>query len=202
MLVTLEMYPQVRLSSVGKKALLNEWELMVKEAGKEAFEQALSDHVRDSEFFPSPGALRKRLGMRKEDQDQVEALAAWDFALNYVHRHWTPDLGACSFAGKPAPAIPPRTDYAIRQVGGLRALFYLSKESEPFTRKEFVEAYRLAPVYEQMRPQLDSQFAPKELSAGVRGLIAGKAMDGDNPTERRQQLQQQKVELLNSEVRR
>lgn len=159
-------------------AHMGEWGVIVDQVGIDALERAVMEVVRnDSDFFPALSKIRHRAGMNADECVQVEGSAAWEFVRKYVRHHWTPDLGACSFLGKPAPKIPPRTEYALRQIGGLKALFYMEQSAEPFKRRDFLEAYRMAPVEERMRPQLESQFAPKELSAGMKQLMSGKAMN-------------------------
>jgi len=43
------------------------------------------------------------------------------------------------------PPLPPRIDYALRRIGGLRAVNQITERSRPFMYKDFCEAYSLAP---------------------------------------------------------
>jgi hypothetical protein len=50
-----------------------------------------------------------------------------------------------------APAISPHIDYALRQIGGLRALYDCSVEGLPRMHRDFVDAYRLATLKPENR---------------------------------------------------
>lgn len=184
MATTLEMFPATSLSATAKKQHLAEWDLILCEVGAAEFDRALSEHIRESKFFPAVAELRERAHMKLEDRNQVESLEAWSMVLRWLKKWGWP--GVREYAGKDdegniiwkyPPKLPARVDYAVRQVGGMAAISQRTYDSEPFMRKEFIEAYRLAPIEEHMRPQLESQFAPKELSAGMKQLMSGKAMN-------------------------
>lgn len=148
---------------------MEEWALIAKEIGFEALSEAVHEVMRnDTEWFPSVKAIRERGGLKQEDKLKVEANAAWDWVLNYINRFWHPDIGPYSNA----PATPKRIEYAIRQVGGLRKISMRTYESEPFMRKDFAEAYRLAPRADEMRPQLAASFEGKKLAEGLKRLVA------------------------------
>lgn len=49
-------------------------------------------------------------------------------------------------------------------------------ESEPFMRKDFAEAYRLAPLADEMRPQLAAGFEGKGLAGELARLAVAKEM--------------------------
>jgi hypothetical protein len=164
----LAMYPATTLTLEGKELHLNEWEVILQAVGPEQFDRALTEHFRESAFFPTIAELRHRAGMRKADQDAVEANAAWEFISYYVYHYWHPDVGR--YQG--APEIPPRTEYALRQIGGLRRLHDTPTDSIPFVCKRFMEAYRLARVDELMRPQLDAAFpAGERFDAPLKQLV-------------------------------
>jgi hypothetical protein len=63
---------------------------------------------------------------------------AWDWIQVYVRKHWHVDIG--HFQG--APQIPPATDYAVRQVGGLARIAYRSDRDTDFVRKGFLDAHQ------------------------------------------------------------
>ncbi|MGA2904618.1 MAG: hypothetical protein ABSD98_12350 [Candidatus Korobacteraceae bacterium] len=152
---------------------MEEWALIAREIGFEALSEAVHEVMRnDTEWFPSVKAIRERGGLKQEDRLQVEINAAWDLVQNYIARFWHPDLGP----RRNAPAIPPRIEYAIRQLRGLRRISMRSYESEPFMRREFAEAYRLAPLADEMRPQLAASFEGKALPSGLKRLAAMKKM--------------------------
>ena len=71
-----------------------------------------------------------------------------------------------------APAIPPRIQYALRRVGGIRALNLVTADSQPFMFRDFCEAYNLAPIADSLAPQLTAKFPiadgqVKQLSDGT-----------------------------------
>ena len=49
-------------------------------------------------------------------------------------------------------------------------------QSQPFMRKDFAEAYRLAPLADEMSLQLAASFGGKKLSGELKRLAAGKGM--------------------------
>ena len=61
-----------------------------------------------------------------------------------------------------APMLPPRIEYALRRVGGLRGLNQITSESRPFVQKDFTEAYQQAPIAESLAPQLGSLFGDRK----------------------------------------
>ena len=152
---------------------MEEWALIAGEVGFEALSEAVREVMRnDTEWFPSVKAIRERTGLKQEDRFQVEINAAWEWVEKYISRFWHPDIGK----SPNAPAIPPRIENAIRQVGGLRKISMRTYDSEPFMRKDFAEAYRLAPLADEMRPQLAASFEAKKLADGLKGLAAAKRM--------------------------
>jgi len=156
------------LTDVQADVHMEEWALIAAEVGFPALSAAVRDVMRnDSDWFPSVKAIRERAGLKQEDRMQVETNAAWEWVLLYIRRHWHPDLDAYA----DAPAIPPRIAYAVRQVGGLRRISMRSYDAEPFMRQDFAEAYRLAPLAAEMRPQLAASFED-----GLKRLAASTAM--------------------------
>jgi hypothetical protein len=161
------------LTDAQADVLMEEWALIEEEVGFDALSEAVRGVMRnDTEWFPSVKAIRERAGLKQEDRLQAEVNAAWDWVLNYIRRFWHPDIGPHSNA----PAIPERIAYAIRQLGGLRRISMRTYESEPFIRKDFADAYRLAPLANEMRPQLAESFEGKELTGRLRQLVAAKEM--------------------------
>lgn len=167
------LYPSVNLTREAKELHLCEWESIVEEVGPARFVQAVTDHINDSKFFPTVAELRERSGASRLDQEAVEGNTAWEFVNAYARKYWHPDIGRYSTA----PEIPSRAQYALRQIGGLRALTNASNNSWPFLRKEFMEAYRLAPISEQMRPALKELFDESGAKHQVRALIAERSMN-------------------------
>jgi hypothetical protein len=95
-------------------------------------------------FFPKIAELRELAIASRADLEQVEANAAWEQVIDYCRNNWHPDLGHYGTA-----KLPARCEYALRQCGGLAAVFNRTIVSEPFLRKRFDEHYRLAPIAEQ-----------------------------------------------------
>jgi hypothetical protein len=150
-----EMFPQsAPKTTAAKDMMLTEWDLILLEVGSLQFDQALSAHIRSSEWFPTVAKIREHACMKRADEDAVEAGSAWDFCVKFETRYWHPDLGTY----RNAPAIPPRTAYALRQVGGLPSINNCKLDNLPFMQKNFIEAYRLAPMHERMQPQLEAVF--------------------------------------------
>lgn len=109
----------------------------------ERFDHAITEHVRESKFFPTIAELRERAGMsRHVDEDRAEAIENWTRLKKFLNENYYEDLGGLKNAAK----IPERVMYAMNAAGGARAIYFMDLESEPFKRKDFLEAYRLAPV--------------------------------------------------------
>ena len=151
---------------------MEEWAMVADQVGIDALEDALRYVVRnDSSYFPSIDKIRERAGMNKSDHDAVEADAAWDTTLRYIDRYGCDGLPLWR-EGKQVdpPALPARISYAVRKVGGLYAIYKREIKSEPFMRKEFAEAYKLAPIAELILPQLEASFASHLLESACKAL--------------------------------
>ncbi len=122
-------------------------------------------------FFPKIAELQTLAGADTKEMQAVEAEGAWQTANRYLEQHGIDSLPTFR-GGKvfvPLP-LPPRIDYALRRIGGLRGLNLMTEESRPFMRRDFVEAYWQAPLAEQMRPMLDGLLGAKQLEGQVRQL--------------------------------
>jgi hypothetical protein len=139
-MTTLAMFSVHDFGPEAKEATLREWRMIVDEIGLEAFDRFLSEHIRESRSFPRIADLRARASLGKIDQDATEINAAWEFVCRYVQKYWHPGVGSYYIA----PVIPPRINYALRQIGGLHALHNCSLDRLPRMHKDFVDAYRLA----------------------------------------------------------
>lgn len=144
------------LTEYQAKVHLKEWGLIAQEVGFPKLEKAVKDVLRnDSSWFPSVADIRKRAGMDKELVSKVEADAAWDLVRAH-NRKWAgvgrlfkgrdPETGEPQY--DTAPRLPSRVEYAVRAVGGLDAIDNVSREGEPFMRREFTEAFVRAEVAE------------------------------------------------------
>jgi hypothetical protein len=143
---TLQFYLMTSLDQAGIDHFIDEWALILAEVGEARFDEALAEHIRESCFFPTVAELRDRARMRKVDMDAVEALDQWVKLKRFIDVNYYEDLGGLHHEEK----LSSRTRYALRAVGGARAINFMDLESEPFKRKDFLEAYRLAPIHEQM----------------------------------------------------
>jgi hypothetical protein len=149
----------------------------------EQIQIATTRAIRELKFFPRVAELRELAGAAGKDQRSVEAEAAWKFAYDYL-RKWGVDRLPLFKAGATieAPALPPRIDYALRRIGGLRGLNQITEENRPFVFKDFCEAYNLAPVAEALAPQLTGQFGFPLLEGSFRQLTDGRAMQPPRET--------------------
>jgi hypothetical protein len=144
---TLQSYPMANLDSDGMKHFIAEWSLILAEVGEDRFDKALTEHIRESKFFPTIAEVRERAGMRKVDMDSAEAMDHWVRLKRFINANYYEDLGGLQNADK----IPARARYAMNAVGGARAIYFMEMDAEPFKKKDFLEAYRLAPAHERMR---------------------------------------------------
>jgi hypothetical protein len=144
------------LTEYQAKVHLKEWGLIANEVGFRKLEQAVKDVLRnDSSWFPNLADIRRRAGMDQERSDKVEADAAWDMVRAH-NRKWAGVgrmfLGRDTETGEPqyetAPRLPSRVEYAVRAVGGLDAIDNVRRDSEPFMRDKFTDAFLRAPLAE------------------------------------------------------
>lgn len=124
---------------------------------KADLETAFARARRELKYFPRVAELREFAGVVVKDLAMAEAEAAWEYVARYL-AEWGVDrvpeyLGRDGDAKwNKAPAFEGRIDHALRQIGGLiriqSALDLMDEETAAyaFTRKEFLEAYRLAPL--------------------------------------------------------
>jgi hypothetical protein len=164
------MFPNSKLTPEAADAFLTEWGVIVAEVGQYAFDAALTGAIRQSEFFPSVALIRKCGGANGETRTKCEADAAW----NMVREHnakWSG--GQRMFKGidkttgemvfESAPRLPARVEYAVRAVGGLRAIDNVDMHGEPFMRREFNEAYERAEFAASYSLQLAAPQVVKQL---------------------------------------
>src|SRR5260370_15280773 len=176
-----------------------------------AFQRAL----RELTFFPKVAELRSLAVSSSDDEKNVEANAAWDYVNDYL-RKWGVDLLPLHSGGQviTPPPLDSRTDYALRRIGGLRALNQVDIDKLPFMRRDFCEAYTLAPVAELMALSLPPQFGEDKLQGNIKQLTEAKSMEhrtqqpglrkdappvqrnGEWYAERRAELKRQADELL------
>jgi hypothetical protein len=159
---------------------MQEWALIADEVGFDALAEAVKDVMRnDSDWFPSVRAIRQRAGLNQQEQVAVDANEAWNEVQRYL-RLWGGEGHPFWRNGQREypPPLTPRLDYAMRRVGGLRAIDRVTAAALPFMRKDFDEAYRLAPLAEQRRLQLSIGSNRKNLSGAFRDLLPTKKMEG------------------------
>jgi hypothetical protein len=94
-----------------------------------AFLRALQERT----FFPKVAELRALALASSDEGKKVEANAAWDYVNQYL-RKWGVDLFPLYSNGKviTPPPLDARTDYALRRIGGLRALNQVDVDKVPF----------------------------------------------------------------------
>ncbi len=186
----------------------------------EAIEWAFREWRLKSTFFPPIAGIAELIsrwhgGVDHEDKKKVEANAAWDHVNDYL-RKWGVELLPVYSGGLviTPPPLDARIDYALRRIGGLRALNQVDIDKLPFMRRDFCEAYALAPVAELMALSLLEQFGNDKLQGSVKQLTEAKSMEhhtqqpelrkdalpvqrsGEWYAERRAELKRQADELL------
>src|ERR1035438_1408601 len=139
-----------------------------------AFQRAL----RERTFFPKVAELRALALASSDEGKKVEANAAWDYVNQYL-RKWGVDLLPLYSNGNvmTPPRLDARTDYALRRVGGLRALNQVDVDKVPFMYRDFCEAYALAPVADLLAQPLQQQFGEDKLEGSVKQLTEAKSMN-------------------------
>ena len=142
-----------------------------------AFRRAL----RELTYFPKVAELRNFAVSSTKDEKKVEANAAWEYVNEYL-RKWGADRLPIYSGGEVTspPPLDPRSDYALRRVGGLRALNQVDVDKMPFMYRDFCEAYALAPVAEAMALPLQEQFGEARLLGSVKQFLQDKSMDGSD----------------------
>lgn len=131
-------------------------EALVAELTIEQIDTAVNRAIRELDRFPSLAKLRALAGAAAApDRAKVEAEGAWQWAQDYL-RQWGADRLPIRSRGVwvEAPAIPPRIDYALRRVGGLRGLNQIDEKARPFMFRDFCEAYALAPIATSLDPHV------------------------------------------------
>jgi hypothetical protein len=133
---------------------------------------------RERTFFPKIAELRALASSRSQDENKVEANAAWDYVNEYL-RKWGVDLLSLYSGGKVTtpPPLDARIDYALRRIGGLRALNQVDIDKRPFMYRDFCEAYALAPVAELLALPLQRQFGGEKLQGSIKLLTEAKSME-------------------------
>lgn len=88
------------------------------------------------QFFPTPADVLAQIADANTKGFQLQAEAAWEWALDVARRFYFPDLGL-----RGAPEIPPATEFAVQACGGWRRLHLCSEDDLVWCRKTFLERY-------------------------------------------------------------
>jgi hypothetical protein len=133
-------------------------------------------------FFPKIAELRELAGAGADEIGDVQAEAAWQDGNAYLGK-WGVERIPLYSNGKwtQAPPLDPRTDYALKAIGGLWALNQVTSESRPFMKRAFIEAYKQAPLAMSLAPLLEEAFGEKRLLGQVKQLAADKSMNRREP---------------------
>jgi hypothetical protein len=149
----------------------------------EAIEWAFREWRLKSQFFPAVSDIaglisRWHGGVDHGDEKKIEANAAWYYVKEYL-RKWGVDLLPLYSGGKVTtpPPLEARADYALRRIGGLRALNQVDTDKLPFMYRDFCEAYALAPAAELMALPLQEQFGDGRLQGNVNQLTEARSME-------------------------
>jgi hypothetical protein len=145
---------------------------------REQLEIALERARRESRFFPKIAELRSFAGVDNEQQTKVEAEAAWQLCLDFLSRY-----GLVRYGDEPRPSLPRRVAYALRRIGGLRALNELDDRARPFAFRDFTEGYEQYPIAEQMAAQLDAAFQLPALKSMPTKQLRGDAIESRPSTQ-------------------
>ncbi len=178
---------EINLTALNSKSepereLVAEFARVFDQESPEAIEWAFREWRLQSTFFPSISAIAELIsrwhgGVELEDKKKIEANAAWDYVNEYL-RKWGVDLLPLYSGGKVTtpPPLEARADYALRRIGGLRALNLVDADKRPFMYRDFCEAYSLAPAAELMALPLQQQFGDSRLEGNIKQLTEGKSM--------------------------
>ena len=151
-----------------------------------AFERTRAEY--EGPEFPTPAEVMKRLRARASEMDQFESEKAWADVRWVIQQCWygpelailplyvskgfeigphmrdrvvkTESMGGFKILPKP---FDTRTDFAIRNVGGLQRIAEAGPKDHDFIRKDFIQAHRrftatagyLAPSREEAKALLE-----------------------------------------------
>lgn len=109
---------------------------------------AIDRALKESKFFPKIAELRELAGVPSSQvMIAIEADAAWSRVLTAA-RSWSPHrvyLGRHPETGEPTyehkKRLAERDEYALRQVGGIKAVVDATAEQLPWVRKAFDAAF-------------------------------------------------------------
>ena len=134
---------------------------------------AIARAIRELEWFPKPAKIRELAGCGADTARDVVGESAWAWITNYL-RSWGVDRLPVYSCGEriEAPSVPKGIEYALRAIGGLRALNQITSESRPFMKKDFITAYHQAPLAEQLAPQLPELSGERILRGHSKQLTA------------------------------
>jgi hypothetical protein len=110
---------------------------------------------RELRFFPKIAELRELAGLGSpKEQSDAEALRAWETAIEFADKWIQADpFGKYEIdggvRGQP-PVLASRILSSVRRCRGWRAFKCRTPEDEPFLRKDFLEAYRIADIAENV----------------------------------------------------
>lgn len=134
------------------RARLNVYADDLSDLTQEQLKRAFWRARREMRFFPKIAELRELAGLGSaKEQSAAEALRAWDTVTNFADvwvqadpfGKYQIDQGARPF---PPPVLSAKLLSTVRRCRGWRAFKCRTPEDEPFLRKEFLDAYKIADV--------------------------------------------------------
>ncbi len=103
---------------------------------------ALNSAIRNVQYWPTPAHIRQQWESMHAKRDQAAAEQSWDGVLAHIWKWGIEQLPV--FQGGEllhAPGFDDVTEFAMRQVGGYRAIGDAPGDQLRFMRRDFVAAY-------------------------------------------------------------
>jgi hypothetical protein len=122
----------------------------------EAFNRTLREWDKPS-MFPLLSFIIARI---PGQNPQLQAEQDWDLVQQIARHHWHPDVG---FYGGGEAKITPAIEYALRQIGGIQALFAPLETAAPFNRRDFLAAHQRFTAEGGAQTYLSRQLAGETL---------------------------------------
>jgi hypothetical protein len=88
-------------------------------------------------FFPTPAEIRGLIDKVNANGIQLQAEEAWQLAIDWVMRHYHPDIGV----SRRAPQLDATIERAVRAAGGMNFLYNCSREDLQWAKKRFLEYF-------------------------------------------------------------
>lgn len=117
--------------------LIATWCEALSDLDPQVVDKACLQVARNAEFFPNPGTVRAALRGANAGGSAIVAEQKWRYLLEWIARHYHPDLGV----QRNAPPLEGAVDFAARAAGGFHWVANCKESDLQWAKKLFIQEF-------------------------------------------------------------